>query len=159
MLPEECTLLRSKVFPTSAFSDQDGSDTESMLNGTRASSRARSLSRQPSISVSKGNGSRTGSRAPSVAPSDADVASPRALQRSRSRSLSVSLMQDEEMQRKSIVDPGKGLTRALSREVSMSRVFKSKPKRENKPGGTPFHRLLSRRLSHKAYFRCTPVET
>lgn len=125
------------MFPTSVFTDPEDSDIETLLDGSnsRAGSRARSLSRQPtSVGVHPG-GSKSGSRAPSLAPSEADNSKAMALQRNRSRSLSVTLMQDEENQRKSFIDPGKGLTRALTREVSMSRVFKAKPKAKKVDGG------------------------
>ncbi|KAI5118414.1 hypothetical protein M0805_002866 [Coniferiporia weirii] len=122
-LPTQCALFRSKVFPTSPFSDAEDSDAETVLdggNGSRAASRTRSLSRKPS----------TLSRAPSVAASDAGGSSSSTLfSRSRSRSLSVSLAQDEATQRASFVEP----KRALSREVSMNRVFKAKPKPKPKP--------------------------
>ncbi|THH05192.1 hypothetical protein EW145_g4980 [Phellinidium pouzarii] len=116
-LPNQCSLLRSKVFPTSPFSDADDSDAETLLNSgksSRAGSRARSLSRKPTLS-----------RLPSVAP-DAGVSS---LNRNRSRSLSITLAQDEASQRASFIEP----KRALSREVSMSRVFKEKHKQKPKP--------------------------
>lgn len=125
------------MFPTSVFTDPEDSDVETLLDGSnsRAGSRARSLSRQPTSVGLHPGGSKSGSRAPSLAPSEADNNKAKALQRKRSRSLSVTLMQDEENQRKSFIDPGKGLTRALTREVSMSRVFKTKPKAKKVDGG------------------------
>ncbi|KAL5513831.1 hypothetical protein ACEPAH_4232 [Sanghuangporus vaninii] len=108
-LPEQCELLRSKLFPEQIVSDADESEAESLLNGraSRAGSRAPSVPRVPHT------------RAPSMS----RLTGPQ-LQRSRSRSLSVSLAQDEASQRACIVAP----KQSLSREVSMSRVFKEKPK-------------------------------
>lgn len=110
LLPDQCALLREKVFPSSPFSDDEVSDVESVIDGpkSRAGSRARSMSRGPNPL----------SRAPSVAPPGPS------LQRSRSRSLSVSLAQDEASQRANLIEP----KRAFSREVSMSLVFKEKSK-------------------------------
>ncbi|KAH8110413.1 hypothetical protein DFH11DRAFT_1547516 [Phellopilus nigrolimitatus] len=111
-LPEQCALFRSKVFPTSPFSDAEDSDAETVLDGgtgSRAGSRARSLSRKPTPVP------------------DADRAS--SLIRSRSRSLSVTLAQDEASQRANFIEP----KRQLSREVSMSRSFKEKPKIQEEP--------------------------
>ncbi|KAL5536204.1 hypothetical protein ACEPAF_25 [Sanghuangporus sanghuang] len=108
-LPEQCELLRSKLFPEQIVSDAEESEAESLLNGraSRAGSRAPSVPRVPHT------------RAPSMS----RLTGPQ-LQRSRSRSLSVSLAQDEASQRACIVAP----KQSLSREVSMSRVFKEKPK-------------------------------
>ncbi|KAL5510943.1 hypothetical protein ACEPAG_4700 [Sanghuangporus baumii] len=108
-LPEQCELLRSKLFPEQIVSDAEESEAETLLNGrsSRAGSRAPSIPRVPHT------------RAPPMSRS-----SGLQLQRSRSRSLSVSLAQDEASQRACIVAP----KQSLSREVSMSRVFKEKPK-------------------------------
>ncbi|KAL5493059.1 hypothetical protein ACEPAI_4507 [Sanghuangporus weigelae] len=108
-LPEQCELLRSKLFPEQIVSDAEESEAESLLNGraSRAGSRAPSVLRVPH------------NRAPSISRSTGPQ-----LQRTRSRSLSVSLAQDEASQRACIVAP----KQSLSREVSMSRVFKEKPK-------------------------------
>ncbi|KAH8110399.1 hypothetical protein DFH11DRAFT_785139 [Phellopilus nigrolimitatus] len=115
-LPEQCALFRSKVFPTSPFSDAEDSDAETVLEGgagSRAGSRARSLSRK------------------ATPVPDADRAS--SLIRSRSRSLSVTLAQDEASQRANFIEP----KRQLSREVSMTRSFKEKPKVRQRPKPKP----------------------
>lgn len=106
LLPELCSLLRSKVFPNSPFSDIDTATT--------------SRSSSPELLV-----------VPSLLISTSDLvsstASSRSLSRVRSRSLSVSLAQEREERERSVsIGPGK--KRALNREVSMSRTFKPKPK-------------------------------
>ncbi|EJC99917.1 uncharacterized protein FOMMEDRAFT_170406 [Fomitiporia mediterranea MF3/22] len=108
-LHEQCELFRSKLYPEPALSDADDSDIETLVDGrnSRVGSRAPSVSRALS------------SRATSVAAS-----SKSSMQRSRSRSLSVSLAQDEATQRANLVGPKRG----LSREVSMSRIFKERTK-------------------------------
>lgn len=119
-LPDFCELLRSKIFPTSPFSEAEDSDVDTVLDGgapSRAGSRAPSVSRSSSHLT----------RLPSAAPSE--VASSTAYSRSRSRSLSVSLARDEKLQRASIIEP----KRTMSREISMSRVFKAKLKPVAKP--------------------------
>ena len=96
-------MLRSKLYPEQSVSDNEESEAESIMNGVSCiGSRASSVARVPSFSQS-------------IAPQS---------QRSRSRSLSVSLAQDEASQRASIV----GSKQSLSREVSMSRILKEKPK-------------------------------
>lgn len=110
-LPGLCSLLRSKVFPDSPFSDTD----------TVTASRSPSpelLDPQPDT------------RKPSPGPSTSVPTSKsdsRSLTRARSRSLSVSLAQErEERERSASIGPGK--KRLLNREVSMSRAFKPRPK-------------------------------
>ncbi|KAK0444404.1 hypothetical protein EV421DRAFT_1890578 [Armillaria borealis] len=82
-LPDQCSLLHSKIFRTSIFSDDE--------TASHSSVQARSLAR------------------------------------SRSRSLSVSLAQEKERERAESVG-AISKKRVLNREVSMSRVFKGKPK-------------------------------
>ncbi|KAF9476122.1 hypothetical protein BDN70DRAFT_772893, partial [Pholiota conissans] len=113
-LSEYCALLRSKLFPSSPFSDDEDEDMLAVKPSTEPVRPA--ISRAPSTS-----------RNPSPAPSSTAI-KPRAasgLIRSRSRSLSVSLAQEQqERERASAAPPKK---RILNREVSMSRVFKPKP--------------------------------
>ncbi|KAF8961960.1 hypothetical protein BDZ97DRAFT_1826798 [Flammula alnicola] len=109
-LPELCSLLHSKVFPTSPFLDDEVSNAPTSRNPSpepmsRALSRAPSTSRLPSPALS------TASRATTKSKSSTGT---RALVRSRSRSLSAYN-----------APPKK---RILNREVSMSRVFKPKAK-------------------------------
>ncbi|KJA13217.1 hypothetical protein HYPSUDRAFT_209728 [Hypholoma sublateritium FD-334 SS-4] len=102
-LPDLCALLRSKVFPSSPFSDTEG---DGALSDTA----------EPQASTS-----RLPSPVASMPPRTANIL------RSRSRSISVSLAQEQkERDRASTAPPKK---RILNREVSMSRVFKPKPKR------------------------------
>lgn len=102
-LPDLCTLLRSKVFPSSPFSDTEGDGALSDTAEPQAST-----SRLPSPTAS-------------IPPRTTNIL------RSRSRSISVSLAQEQkERDRASTAPPKK---RILNREVSMSRVFKPKPKR------------------------------
>uniref|UniRef100_A0A8H7XWD1 DNA replication regulator Sld3 C-terminal domain-containing protein n=1 Tax=Psilocybe cubensis TaxID=181762 RepID=A0A8H7XWD1_PSICU len=106
-LPDLCTLLRSKVFPSSPFSDDED---ESEPQKRKSSSPApRSLSRAPSTSQTS---------SPSTSKS--------ILARSRSRSLSVSLAQEQKERERASSIPAK--KPAFTREISMSRVFKPKPK-------------------------------
>ncbi|KAJ3564878.1 hypothetical protein NP233_g8001 [Leucocoprinus birnbaumii] len=109
VLPELCSLLRSKVFPDSPFSDTD----------TLTASRSPSPEPQPAES-------QTSIQAPSTNSISAKASS-RSLARARSRSLSMSLAQEREERERSVgIGPGK--KRALNREVSMSRAFKPRPK-------------------------------
>lgn len=105
-------LLRSKVFPTSPFSDAEESDDDIEGEGgrSRAGSRAPSLPRKVALHR------------------EASVASQRDFQRHRSRSLSISLANDQVSQRASVVES----KRALSREVSMNVAFKEKVKARTK---------------------------
>jgi hypothetical protein len=128
-LPDACALLRSKVFPSSLFSD-DASN----------ASTSRHVSPEPELKPSK---KPSGARVPSSSrfPSPALSTSSRttitksksdthALIRSRSRSLSVSLAQEKERERAASAAPQK--KRVLNREISMSRAFKPKPKDKDK---------------------------
>ena len=106
LLPGLCSLLKSKVFPNSPFSDIDTATT--------------SRSSSPELPV-----------VPSLPMSSSDLvtstASSRSLSRVRSRSLSASLAQEREARERSVsIGPGK--KRALNREVSMLRTFKPRPK-------------------------------
>lgn len=100
-LPEQCSLLRSKVFPHSVFS---GSDTSSPRTSPPPTKTRRAKS--PS--------SRATSRQRSISRDVTDS-------RSRSRSLSVSLAEDEQRARKAVISKP-----LMNREVSMSRGFKGK---------------------------------
>ncbi|KAF8884971.1 hypothetical protein BD779DRAFT_1534745 [Infundibulicybe gibba] len=119
-----CTLLHEKLFPHSPFSDASSARTESRspspdnLSLNRAASSGH-ISRYQSPSLPTwGDGD-------SVKPNKDKV---RALARSRSRSLSTSLAKERELERAGSVGAINGKKRALNREVSMSRVFKPKPK-------------------------------
>ena len=127
-LPDACALLRSKVFPSSLFSD-DASNASTSRNASPEPelkplknflSRVPSTSRFPSPALS------TSSRT-TITKSKSDT---RALVRSRSRSLSISLAQEKERERAASAAPPK--KRVLNREVSMSRAFKPKPKDRDK---------------------------
>lgn len=111
LLPDLCSLLRSKVFPHSPFSDHDsdGSTARASSPTEESQPKPKAVSRAPSQGIN--------------AQSDA-----RALARARSRSLSVSLAQEREQ---SAAAPTR--KRMGTREVSMSRIFKPKPK----PVGPP----------------------
>jgi len=105
-LPEQCTLLRSKLFPNSPFSDEPpspGPSTEKSISGSR--------SRHSSSTTAAGPQSSGATKAPV-----------------RARSLSVSLAQEKEKERAASVgaNQDKALQRALTRQISMSRVWKGK---------------------------------
>ncbi|OAX44219.1 hypothetical protein K503DRAFT_706839 [Rhizopogon vinicolor AM-OR11-026] len=105
-LPEQCTLLRSKLFPNSPFSDvppSPGPSTARSLPSSR-------LHHSSSIALRPATGNAT---------TDG---------RSRSRSLSVSLAQEKEKERAANagVTQDKTLQRALTRQISMSRAWKGK---------------------------------
>lgn len=106
LLPDLCSLLRSKVFPHSPFSDNDTDGST-----TRASSPAEETQPKP----------KAVSRAPSQSTSTQSDA--RALARARSRSLSVSLAQEREQSASATTRKRMG-----TREISMSRIFKPKQK-------------------------------
>ncbi|PPQ91196.1 hypothetical protein CVT25_001212 [Psilocybe cyanescens] len=114
-VPELCSLLHSKVFPSSPFSDTESptlNKSSPEPQPKRALSRAPSVSQIPSPTLS--TSSRTTARTKSK------------LARARSRSLSVSLAQElKERERASSIPSKKPV---FNREVSMSRVFKPKPK-------------------------------
>ncbi|KAF8817112.1 hypothetical protein BYT27DRAFT_7075504 [Phlegmacium glaucopus] len=128
-LPEACALLRSKVFPSSLFSDHSSNASTSRnvspepelkpLKESLSRTREPSVSRLPSPTLS------TSSRTTTKSKTDA-----RALVRSRSRSLSMSLAQEKERERAASAAPPK--KRVLNREISMSRVFKPKLKPKDK---------------------------
>ncbi|KAG6814264.1 hypothetical protein H0H92_015379 [Tricholoma furcatifolium] len=119
-LPEMCTLMRSKVFPNSPFSD-------SSAPSSPASPRATSPDDlQPPA--------RESTRYASPALSTTSSKAPQTLVRNRSRSLSISLAQ-ERIERERSVTAGASKKRVLNREVSMSRAFKpkAKPAQEEAP--------------------------
>ncbi|KAG1876830.1 hypothetical protein C8R48DRAFT_688732, partial [Suillus tomentosus] len=104
-LPEQCALLRSKLFPNSPFSDEPpspGPSTEKSLHGSRS---------HHSSSAATGSQSGVATRAPA-----------------RTRSLSVSLAQEKEKERAASVGAtqDKALQRALTRQINMSRTWKGK---------------------------------
>ncbi|KAF8883343.1 hypothetical protein CPB84DRAFT_1790137 [Gymnopilus junonius] len=127
-LPELCSLLRSKVWPSSPFSDDEDDLLNSLLPTDpstepvrkRAISRAPLISRLPSPTLS------TSSRITSKHKTTTTTASSRTLSRTRSRSLSISLAQEQEERERVNNLPSK--KRMLNREISMSRVFKPKPR-------------------------------
>lgn len=126
-LPDICKLFRSKIFPNSPFSSSSRS--------TSPSSRATSPE-VPKTSKLNVNSSRHPSPALSNVSSDTNSKT-RPLERSRSRSLSVSLAQERERERERSMGLGATKKRVLNREVSMSRVFKPKPKaQEQKANST-----------------------
>lgn len=119
VLPDQCATLRSKVFPQ-PFSDRASSPATERSTSPEAAnppeklSRAQSTSRQhsPALSTASGRSNTTKSQAATL---------------SRSRSLSISLEQ-ERREKERAGSVGVNKKRVLNREVSMSRVFKSKPK-------------------------------
>ncbi|KAG6890806.1 hypothetical protein C0995_003239 [Termitomyces sp. Mi166 len=110
-LPHLCSLMRSKLFPNSPFSDSSNPSSPS-------SSRATS----PDIVHPP---TRASTRQLSPALSAANIKAPQPLKRNRSRSLSVSLAQ-ERLERERSVTAGPSKKRILNREISMSRAFKPK---------------------------------
>ncbi|KAF5392509.1 hypothetical protein D9757_002288 [Collybiopsis confluens] len=106
-LPIFCDLFRSKVFPSTLFSDEEDQDAEELA-----------VSRQPSPALST---SSTSSQ------SELKRQDPlrRQLQRERSRSLSISLAEEAEQKAKQGVS-GPTKRRMFSREVSMSFRARSK---------------------------------
>ncbi|KAF8171102.1 hypothetical protein BJ912DRAFT_996153 [Pholiota molesta] len=134
-LPELCSLLRSKLFPSSPFSDDDEDVNDTLTAPDPASQipapdpSRRSLSRAPSTA-----------RLPSPTPSTTTnkpraPSTTHALARARSRSLSVSLAQEQHERALASAAPAK--KRPLNREVSMSRVFKPRPKPTVRPAPPP----------------------
>jgi len=133
-LPDLCAALRSKVFPSSPFSDpEDDAETHS----TAPTSRNGSIEPQPipkPRAPSRSLSTHAIPHAPSTSSSPTLSASSRAttatkanraLARSRSRSHSVSLAQEQE-ERERLLNEAQPKKRILNREVSMSRVFKPK---------------------------------
>ncbi|KAJ3830319.1 hypothetical protein F5878DRAFT_523485 [Lentinula raphanica] len=134
VLPTLCTLLRSKVFPHSPFSD-DEDDHESQESGSpppRPLKRTRQTTsdrgsviptRYPSPALSTTSNSSTREQKRNTSHRDSHPS----LQRERSRSLSVSLAEEaEEKQKAKNAVRGTSKARVLSREVSMT--FKTKSK-------------------------------
>ncbi|PBK66903.1 hypothetical protein ARMSODRAFT_938608 [Armillaria solidipes] len=129
-LPDQCSLLHSKIFRTSIFSDDE---TASQSSGRSSSPETQAqngllprLKRARTLTADN-----THDRHPSpallIASSSTREVHARSLARSRSRSLSVSLAQEKERERAESVGAN-SKKRVLNREVSMSRVFKGKPK-------------------------------
>ncbi|CAL1702895.1 unnamed protein product [Somion occarium] len=112
-LPSYCELLRSKVFPSSPFSDDSDFDGFLPASDNMASKRLRA------------SDSRSSSRRQSPSQhSHPEASNDRIL--SRSRSLSQSLEKERERSRSVSVGPGNMKKPALTREVSMKTVFKGK---------------------------------
>ncbi|KAK7679006.1 hypothetical protein QCA50_017950 [Cerrena zonata] len=109
-LPSHCSLLRSKVFPSSPFSDDSDPDDFPVPSDKRNTKHL------------KVSGSTSSSRRQS--PSRQGMSNDRSL--TRSRSLSVSLEQERARSRSQSIGPGNMKKRVLTREVSMSTVFKGK---------------------------------
>ncbi|KAL0953349.1 hypothetical protein HGRIS_004589 [Hohenbuehelia grisea] len=149
-LPDACALFRSKVFPAPLFSDSSPSSSRAsspeLSNpslplaakpggaapraplGRKPSMLSRSSSQQrypsPAIAPAASSSSRAGTPLPLE--TLMDLESSRSLARARSRSLSLSLAQEKERGASAAAQlPRK---RVLNREVSMSRVFKTKDK-------------------------------
>ncbi|KAL0580530.1 hypothetical protein V5O48_001517 [Marasmius crinis-equi] len=139
LLPEQCALLRSKVFPESPFTDdEDDQATQpafpadparsSSLEPRPLAKRARTISNlavPPSASTSNSRYpspalSTTSSRIDSRQKHSSKNLEPRKLE--RSRSLSISLAEEERERRRAA---STGPSRLLNREVSMSRSFKN----------------------------------
>lgn len=108
LLPEQCDLLRSKVFRTSPFSD-DSDDLASPPGSPKGTSASLKLSRAASR--------------PSARPDEQR----RVTELSRTRSLSVTLEEERARARSRSLSIGPQ-KRALVREVSMSTAFKGKVK-------------------------------
>ncbi|EKM81190.1 hypothetical protein AGABI1DRAFT_105979, partial [Agaricus bisporus var. burnettii JB137-S8] len=121
-LPEMCSLLRSKLFPASPFSDDSDADT---ATASRSPSPEQDKPQVDQMETSEGTSA--------LLPPNHDS---RSLSRARSRSLSMSLAQEKEERERSVgVGPGK--KRLLNREVSMSRAFKPRPKTSSKLSEAP----------------------
>ncbi|KAJ8087009.1 hypothetical protein PM082_005834 [Marasmius tenuissimus] len=142
ILPEQCSLARSKLFPQSPFTDEeDESETQvtppvgAGSAETRPTKRARTISnlappksastsRFPSPALST-----TSSHVDSKQRQSSKQPEPRKLE--RSRSLSLSLAEEErERRRASSIGP----SRMLTREISMSRSFKNIAKAQQQAG-------------------------
>ncbi|KAK1232095.1 hypothetical protein PQX77_004753 [Marasmius sp. AFHP31] len=142
LLPEQCSLLRSKIFPQSPFTDEED-EPESQVTPpvdvgpaeTRPTKRARTISNlAPPKSAST---SRFPSPALSTTSSHVDSKQrhsskqPESRKLERSRSLSLSLA-EEERERKRAASTGP--SRMLTREISMSRSFKNITKAQQQAG-------------------------
>ncbi|KAF8649389.1 hypothetical protein AX16_005830 [Volvariella volvacea WC 439] len=162
-LPSYCALLRSKVFPSSPFSDI--SSPSSSRSGSPDNShnpvlthphpKHKALSRKtsplpsrhesalPSVPVLSTTSHRERSKSKSTNTTATTStsgttrtkgdSSARALARERSRSLSVSLAQEEEARKRAGSAGVSNKKRVLNKEISMSRVFKPKPKTKSNP--------------------------
>ncbi|KAG7447555.1 uncharacterized protein BT62DRAFT_993235 [Guyanagaster necrorhizus] len=129
-LPDQCSLLHSKIFRTSIFSDDETTSRSSSRSPSPESQPPKELLPRPKrarTSTADNTRDRHPSPALSVTSSSAREVQPRSLARSRSRSLSVSLAQEKERERAESVGTN-SKKRVLNREVSMSMVFKGKPK-------------------------------
>lgn len=119
VLPDQCATLRSKVFPQ-PLSDRASSPATERSASPETANPPQKLSRAPSTS-------RQHSPALSTASGRSNTTKPRTATLARSRSLSISLEQ-ERREKERAGSVGVNKKRVLNREVSMSRVFKSKPK-------------------------------
>lgn len=123
--------MRSKIFPNSPFSGDETDHSRSPSPTTRPAQKKRARSTTHSLQSPEPD------RRPSPGLSSAPLKEKaikgdthdKSLARSRSRSLSVSLAQERDQRANSIGAGPK--RRVLNREVSMSRVFKPKPKASN----------------------------
>ncbi|KAF9031873.1 hypothetical protein BDZ89DRAFT_1131695 [Hymenopellis radicata] len=122
-LPEHCSVLHFKLFPQAHSFFSDDEDSESTRHSSspvpESQARSHSRSRQPPKKRAK-----TTDAARHNSPA-LDAISTKDLARSRSRSLSLALVQERAESLGAIKKK-----RALTREVSMSRSFKGKPKPE-----------------------------
>ena len=143
--PESCKLLRSKVFPTSPFSDSESVSTRKASPEPIASTSPtttyvrtgvplrQSLSRTASTSFSRTSSLSKPCPSPTHTTVSTTSNSSRTLVRSRSRSLSLSLAQEQEEHAAAVAAAVEQKKKGrLNREVSMSRVFKNKGKGKNK---------------------------
>ncbi|KAG2135199.1 uncharacterized protein EDB93DRAFT_1242585 [Suillus bovinus] len=148
-LPEQCTLLRSKLFPNSPFSNEPpspGPSTEKSFPRSRSHHHS-------SSTTATGSQSGVTARVPA-----------------RTRSLSVSLAQEKEKERAASVGATqeKALQRALTRQISMSRTWKGKDRSmaavsqgENKVLAATVKRIIGRTdsLSQSSQSRAAPAIT
>ncbi|KAK0206915.1 hypothetical protein DFS33DRAFT_630521 [Desarmillaria ectypa] len=129
-LPDQCSLLHSKIFRTSVFSDDETSSHSSGRSPSPETQMQKELlpqlKRARTLTADNAHGRHPSPALSIVSSSTRDVQA-RSLTRSRSRSLSVSLAQEKERERAESVGAS-SKKRILNREVSMSRVFKGKPK-------------------------------
>ncbi|KAF9266273.1 hypothetical protein L218DRAFT_1075244 [Marasmius fiardii PR-910] len=144
LLPEQCELLRSKVFPQSPFTDDE--DEERTQIGRASSPDSRPIKRSRTLSnATELQTAASSSRYPSPALSSASSrVDPKCKYLSkgserrkleRSRSLSLSLAEEAEERRRAASSTGPS-RRLLAREVSMSRSFKHLAKAQQANAGS-----------------------
>ncbi len=132
-MPAQCALLRSKVFQTSPFDDDEEEDLSFDLQGEDTPPASPRLNPNAKRLKSSAAGSRTDTH------EGKDKGKGEKRDLSRTKSLSITLEEEERAlrarSRSLSIGPNTMQKRALAREVSMSTAFNKVPEKHRKKGG------------------------